>query len=135
MSFSFESVGYFCIDFKYLMFIGDVNIYFILFFLILFSISFNVTNALHLLLTAELLWITLYIVVFAVGYMSDNVNLLSLTFFFLVLSAVEFGIGLVIILLQNVFLRSTSLNDSSKNWLKHNSRFVSRLKSTSIPWL
>lgn len=95
------------------MFIGDINIYFILFFLILFSISFNVTNALHLLLTAELLWITLYIVVFAIGYVSDNVNLLSLTFFFLVLSAVEFGIGLVIILLQNVFLRSTSLNDGS----------------------
>lgn len=115
------------------MFIGDVNIYFILFFLILFSISFNVTNALHLLLTAELLWITLYIVVFAIGYISDNVNLLSLTFFFLVLSAVEFGIGLVIILLQNVFLRSTSLNDSGKNWLKHNTRFVSRLKNTSMP--
>jgi NADH:ubiquinone oxidoreductase subunit K len=97
------------------MFVGDINLYFILFFLVLFSVSFNVSNALHLLLTAELLWITLYIIVISVGFVFDNMNLLSLTFFFLVLSAVEFGIGLVIILLQNVFLRSTQLNDNSKN--------------------
>jgi len=88
---------------------------FILFFLVFFSISFNISNALHLLLTAEMLWITLYLIVLSLGFLTDNINLLSLTFFFLVLSAVEFGIGLVIILLQNVFLRSSQLNDGSKN--------------------
>ena len=49
------------------------------------------------------------------GYTYDNVNLLSLTFFFLVLSAVEFGIGLVILLLQNIFLRSLQLHDNARN--------------------
>jgi len=97
------------------MLVGDINIYFILFFLVFFSISFNISNALHLLLTAEMLWITLYLIVLSLGFLTDNINLLSLTFFFLVLSAVEFGIGLVIILLQNVFLRSSQLNDGSKN--------------------
>lgn len=97
------------------MFIGDLNLYFILFFLILLSVSNNVSNALHLLLTAELLWITLYIIVLSIGFTYDNVNLLSLTFFFLVLSAVEFGIGLVIMLIQNIFFRSIQLSDSSKN--------------------
>lgn len=117
------------------MFIGDINLYFVLFFLILFSIAFNVSNALHLLLTAELLWITLYIVVLSIGLIFDNVNLISLTFLFLVLSAVEFGIGLVIILIQNIFIRSTQLSDGSKNWLKHNIRFVSRIKNNIVPWL
>jgi len=117
------------------MFIGDINLYFILFFLLILSISNNVSNALHLLLTAELLWITLYIIVLSVGFLYDNVNLLSLTFFFLVLSAVEFGIGLVILLLQNIFFRSLQLHDNSKNWSKHNLRFVSRVKSVNLPWL
>jgi len=55
------------------------------------------------------------VVVLGVGILFDNANLMSLTFFFLVLSAVEFGIGLVIILVQNIFFRSIQLSDSSKN--------------------
>merc|ERR1712086_573744 len=97
------------------MFIGDLNLYFIIFFLIIVSLSTNVTSALHLLLTAELLWVTLYVIVLNMGMLYDNINLLSLTFFFLVLSAVEFGIGIVLILVQNVFLRSIYLSDNSKN--------------------
>lgn len=117
------------------MFIGDINLYFILFFLLILSIANNVSNALHLLLTAELLWITLYIIVLSVGFLYDNINLLSLTFFFLVLSAVEFGIGLVIMLLQNIFFRSLQLHDNSKNWIKHNLRFINRVKHLNLPWL
>ena len=97
------------------MYIGDINLYFVLFFIIFISISNNVSNALHLLLTAELLWITLYIIILSVSFLYDNVCLLSLTFFFLVLFAVEFGIGLVIILLQNIFFRSIHLSDNNKN--------------------
>lgn len=117
------------------MFIGDANLYFILFFLLLVSISNNVSNALHLLLTAELLWITLYIIVLSIGFLSDSINLLSLTFFFLVLSAVEFGIGLVIMLIQNIFFRSLQLTDNSKNWVKHNTRFTLKLQNLQLPWL
>ena len=58
---------------------------------------------------------SLYIITLSVGFVYDNINLLSLTFFFLVLSAVEFGIGLVIMLLQNIFFRSLQLHDNSKN--------------------
>ncbi len=122
-------------SFLYFMFIGDANLYFILFFLLLLSISNNVSNALHLLLTAELLWITLYIIVLSIGFISDNINLLSLTFFFLVLSAVEFGIGLVIMLIQNIFFRSLQLTDNSKNWVKHNTRFTLKLQNLQLPWL
>lgn len=116
------------------MFFGDINLYFIIFFLFFLSIAINVTNALHLLLTAEILWITLYLIVVSIGFLYDNVNFLSLTFFFLVLSAVEFGVGLVLILLQNIFLRSIDLTNNSKNWLKYNIRFLNKLKNTNLNW-
>lgn len=117
------------------MLFGDINIYFMLFFLLILSIAINVSNSLHLLLTAEMLWIMLYVVVLNVGFLFDNINLLSLTFFFLVLSAVEFGIGLVIMLVQNIFLRSLQLTDNSKNWLRYNHKFLIKLKNFKLPWV
>ena len=95
------------------------------------SIALNVNTALHLLLTAEFLWITLYILVLTVGLVYDNLNLLSLTFFFLILSAVEFGLGLVIMLVQNLFFRSLHLNDSNQNSIKFATRFRSKLNTFS----
>ena len=109
------------------MTIGDLNLCFIIFFLIFTSITLNVNTALHLLLTAELLWITLYIIVLFVGLIFDNLNILSLTFFFLILSAVEFGIGLIIMLVQNLINRSLSLNNSSMNYLKFSTRFSKKV--------
>jgi NADH:ubiquinone oxidoreductase subunit K len=119
----------------YLMYIGDINLFSVLFFLMLTTIIINVNTALHLLLTAEILWITLYLLSLSIGFLYDNVNFLSLTFFFLVLSAVEFGIGLVIILIQNIFLRSISLTTNSDNFFKNSTRFSSRIKSGKVNWL
>lgn len=99
------------------------------------SITINVSSALHLLLTAEILWITLYVLVLSLGIVYDNANFLSLTFFFLVLSAVEFGVGLVLLLVQNVFTRSLSLSDNTKNDVKYGTRFINKLKNTQTPWL
>lgn len=69
--------------------------------------------------------------VLLMGLLFDNLNLLSLTFFFLILSAVEFGLGLVIMLVQNVFLRSISLNDSPSNPIKTGTRFGTKLNTFS----
>lgn len=113
------------------MLFGDFNFILILFFLILASVALNINTALHLLLTAEFLWITLYILTLTLGLIYDNLNLLSLTFFFLVLSAVEFGLGLVIMLVQNIFLRSINLTDSSSNSAKMALRFKSKLNAYS----
>ena len=109
------------------MILGEVNFIILLFFFIFSSIVINVNTAVHLLLTAEFLWITLYTLVLVVGFIYDNVNLLSLTFFFLILSAVEFGLGLIIILLQHLFNRSVSLHDNNTNTAKFASRFSSKV--------
>lgn len=109
------------------MLIGEVNFILLIFFFIFTSIVININTALHLILTAEFLWVTLYVLVLLVGLLYDNVNLLSLTFFFLILSAVEFGVGLVIILLQNIFTRSINLNEGNTNHFKFTLRFVNQL--------
>jgi len=116
------------------MMVESLNLFFLFFLLIFCSIFLNSTSSLHLLLTAEILWITLYSIASLVGMLYDNLNILSLTFFFLVLSAVEFGIGLVILLLQNVFYRSLSLTDNDANFSKFASRFKSKLFLNKINW-
>ena len=71
--------------------------------------------------------------VLSLGIVYDNANFLSLTFFFLVLSAVEFGVGLVLLLVQNIFTRSLSLSDNTKNDVKYSTRFINKLKNTQTP--
>ena len=96
------------------MIFGDINL-FIGLFLILFSTLLTSTNtSIHLLLTAELLWITLYALTLLIGVIYDTNSLMSLTFFFLIFSAVEFGVGLVILLLQHLLTRTLNL-DSAGN--------------------
>lgn len=116
------------------MIMGDLNILFLFFFLLIFSIIINTNTSLHLLLTAELLWITLYAIVLFIGLAFDNLNLLSLTFFFLVFSAIEFGIGLILLLFQNIINRSINLNDQDLNFLKFVNRFKTKLNINKINW-
>jgi hypothetical protein len=64
--------------------------------------------------------------VIVVGIVFDNLNILSLSFFMLVFSAVEFGIGLVIMLLQFLFTRTLNLNENETNLLKFTNRIVKK---------
>ena len=66
------------------------------------------------------------------GLVYDNLNVLSLTFFFLVLSAVELGIGLVLALFQNIIARSINLTDRDSNFLKLFDRFRTRIYSNRL---
>ena len=113
---------------------GDINFVILLFFILFTSITVNVNTSLHLLLTAEFLWITLYIFTLVSGLIFDNLNLLSLTFFFLILSAVEFGLGLVIILVQNVLLRSINLNDGTHNTFKFTTKLQQKLNNNNAKY-
>lgn len=105
-----------------ILFLGDINSL-VIFFLFLFSTLIVQTNtSLHLLLTAELLWITLYALVTIIGLAYDNLNLLSLTFFFLIFSAVEFGVGLVLLLIQHLLTRTLNLDARGNQALKFSSQ-------------
>lgn len=117
------------------MILGEINFIVFLFFYLFISIILNVNTAIHLLLTAEFLWITLYALAFLVGIIWDNDTILSLTFFFLILSAVEFGVGLIIILLQNIINRSINLSDNNSNWLKFSTRFNNKINVNNYKFL
>lgn len=110
------------------------NAAFFWFFLILFSISINPGTAMHLLLLAEILWVTLFILALVVGLAFDSIAVLSLTFFFLVFSAIELGVGLALALLFNVTARSTSLGENDSNFLKFSYRTRSKLYANRIIW-
>lgn len=103
----------------FILFFGDSNILFLLFFALLSTFIIYTNSSLHLLLTAELVWITLYALALSFGLLFDNLNLLSLTFFFLILSAVEFGVGLVLILLQHTLTRTLDLSSEDSNTYKY----------------
>lgn len=116
------------------MMVESLNLIFFFFLLIIFSIFINTNTSLHLLLTAEISWITLYGLVFLIGFLFDNLNMLSLTFFFLIFSAIELGIGLILLLIQNVISRSINLNDNDSNFLKFSNRFKLKLFNNKIKW-
>lgn len=120
---------------QYFMLFGELNFMVVLFISLLFVLVVNVNTSVHLLLTAEFLWITLYALVFLIGLYFDNVNLLSLTFFFLVLSAVEFGLGLIIIMLQHIFNRSISLDLNKSNTFKLSSRFFNKFNTNRYKFM
>jgi len=117
-----------------ILFFGDTNVLLILF---LFSFSTLLTNAntsLHLLLTAELLWIMLYAVALLIGMTYDNLNILSLTFFFLIFSAVEFGVGLVLMLIQNLLTRSLNLDTAGSVQSKYTTGVTRGLFLNKLNW-
>ena len=101
------------------LFFGDLNFILFVFFTLFSTLLIYTNSALHLLLTAELVWITLYALTLLIGFIFDNLNFLSLTFFFLILSAVEFGVGLVLILFQHIMTRTLDFNLDESNLYKY----------------
>jgi len=102
--------------------------------MLLTTLILHTNTALHLLLTAELLWITLYGIALFIGLAFDNLNILSLTFFFLIFSAVEFAVGLVLMLIQHLLTRSISLETTDSNIFKNMSRSTVHLKVNLLRW-
>jgi len=64
----------------------------------------------------------------------DNLNLLSLTFFFLVFSAVEFGVGLVLLLVQHLLTRTLNLDASGNVPFKFSSGTSRALFVNNLSW-
>ena len=57
----------------------------------------------------------------------NDLNILSLTFFFLVFSAIELSLGLILIVAQNLILRSINVLDMNSNFYLFTARIKNRL--------
>ena len=119
---------------KLVLFLGDLNLLFILFFILSSTLITHTNTSLHLLLTAELIWITLYALTLIVGLSYDNLNLVSLTFFFLIFSAVEFAVGLVIMLIQHLLTRTINLNTGGNLSSKYVNGFTTPPILNKLVW-
>ena len=119
---------------RLILFIGDLNIVLLLFLILFSTLLVHVNTSLHLLLTAELLWITIYITAVLAGLLYDNLNILSLSFFVLVFSAVEFGLGLIILIMQHLFTRTLNLNENEQNVFKFTDRIYKKSYSNRLNW-
>ena len=102
--------------------------------MILGGLLVNANTGLHLLLTAELLWITIYLISLLVGIAYDNLNILSLTFFVLIFSAIELGVGLVLLLLQYILLRTLGLDYQDTNNFKMVVRVAEHANLNRLIW-
>ena len=114
------------------MFIGDINTFVILFLFLLSTLLTSPNTSLHLLFTAELLWITLYGLVLIIGLAFDNLSILSLSFFFLIFSAVEFGVGLVIMLIQHLLTRTLGLDAGGADVTKYSTNTPNPLMTGNL---
>lgn len=129
-----EVMGRSDLTYLLILFIGDFNTIVILFLILISTLLVHVNTSLHLLLTAELIWVTIYLLTVLTGLVYDNLNILSLSFFVLVFSAVEFGIGLVILLMQFLLTRTLNLNENDNNVLKFTDRIFRKNYLNRINW-
>ncbi len=107
----------------------------IVFWLIIFIIIFNQHNFFRLILIAELLWGIFYILTITLGLESGYLSLITFSFFILVFAALEFVLGIVLILCikefvgglfsPKIFSQSFQNNDnySLKNFFFNNINF------------
>jgi hypothetical protein len=74
-----------------------------------------------MLLFSEIVWVLLYILAVFFGSIIDDINLYSLSFFLLAFAALEFSIGILILVLFKNFKIDYSFFNNSKDFLQNNS--------------
>jgi len=74
-----------------------------------------------MLLFSEIVWVLLYILTVFFGSIIDDINLYSLSFFLLSFAALEFSIGILILVLFKNFKIDYSFFNNSKDFLQNNS--------------
>ena len=74
----------------------------------------------RLLFYSELSWITLYCFILVLGVINDDVNLLSSSIFILGLAGLEYGIGILLMLVFKQINKKTDFDESDNNIYNHN---------------
>ena len=75
----------------------------------------NPTNILHILLVTELLWSMLYSSSLLMTVLNDDANLLVIGLFILGFSVVDVGLGLIVSILQRLFINTDLLSYELNN--------------------
>lgn len=86
------------------------------FWITLLSFLLNPKNFILLLFYSELVWVTLYCYTVMMGGITDDINLFSLSFFFLGLAGLEFSFGFLLIIAFKNINKSLEFFDEKKIW-------------------
>ena len=91
-----------------------------IFWLSLISFITNFNNFVRLLFYSELTWIILYCFILVNGAINDDLNLLSTSIFILGLAGIEYGIGVLILMIFKNINKKTDFEESDNSVYNHN---------------
>lgn len=97
-----------------------INFFNFIFWLSLISFITNFNNFIRLLFYSELSWIIIYSIVLINGAVNDDINLLSTSIFILGLAGIEYGIGIIILLIFKQINKKTDFDESDNSVYNHN---------------
>lgn len=107
--------------------LNELNVINLLIWLILIYLITGFETNFKTLIISELIWISIFCLVVCYSLIYDDLSILSFSLFFLIFSAIEISICLILILFQKKILKSQN-TETSVNFTK--STFVRFLKST-----
>ena len=103
-----------------------INFWNFFFWLSLIGFIVNIENFFKLLLFSEITWLTLYIYTIVCGANNDDLTLMSTSLFIIGLAALEFSIGILLIILFKNVNKSIEFGDNDE--LTSNLKIVNKKK-------
>lgn len=100
-----------------------INFWSFLFWFSFISFISNINNFLRLLFYSELTWVVIYCYILVLGAINDDITLLSSSIFILGLAGLEYGLGILLIIIYkniNSNLEFTDLENEKKIYSIYN---------------
>lgn len=85
------------------------------FLFVMFVCGFE--NSFKSIIVSEFLWISLFCIYLLLSLIYDDINFLTMTLFFLIFSAIEISICLILIIIQKKLFKTLNLSFSTNNWV------------------
>lgn len=105
----------------------DVFLMNIFIWILIIYFIFGFENTFKSLINSEFIWISIFVLYLIYSILFDNINILSMTLFFLIFSAIEISICLILIIFQKKIFKSINVNLFNKSNLE-NSRNLKTFK-------
>lgn len=83
---------------------------------------------------SEITWVSLYCYSIVCGSITDDVTILSISFFLLGLAALEFSIGFLLIILFKNLLKSISFFEEESSWKNYIYNNAKKLYINRYKW-
>ena len=97
-----------------------INFFSILFWICIVCFISNFNNFVRLLFYSELIWIILYVYILIQGVINDDLILLSTSIFILGLAGIEYGLGILLLLIFKQINKKTEFNETDNDIYNHN---------------